>query len=230
MTFSELLKSMREFNNKYNIAHASSIIDGVEMVAEVIFKDEALNPTYAPYSKASRTYRFDNYNKALTTDDLGYSIFAYCKTDNDTMRIERYTNKDFESCRIISVRERNNFKDRFFKDMALSKSDAIDKCISLGKQFIKHFDKVYNNSNSRDVEHWLGEMIGWLKTVKSYKLKSTNDYLTDTQLFDWFFTAGANAEDFMRNPTLEESKDYSKFITKVLSTGTIKKTYIKDTF
>ena len=126
MTFSELLKIMREFNNKHDITHASSIIDGVKMVAEVIFKDKALNPAYAPYSKASRTYRFNNYNKALTTDDLGYSIFAYCKTDNDTMRIERYTNKDFESCRIISVEERNNFKNNRYNDSLLGNENIGD--------------------------------------------------------------------------------------------------------
>lgn len=113
MTFSELCKEMRVFNAKHSIKKAVDTIKGVKMVGEVIFKDEALNPDYAPYSKALRTYIFNNYNKALTTDDLGYSLLAYCKADNDTMRIERYDNEDFESCRIISVEENNNFKDNF---------------------------------------------------------------------------------------------------------------------
>ena len=109
MTFSQLCKKMRTFNFEHNIERSVDTIKGVKMVGEVVLKNNALNTDYGPYSKDSRTYTFSNYNKALTANDLGYSIFAYCKADKDTMRIEHYTDKDFESCRIISVEENSNF-------------------------------------------------------------------------------------------------------------------------
>lgn len=114
MTFAELRKAMREFNAKHNILRKVDIKkteDGktIEMTGRVVFKASSLNQEYqkkyGEYPKPSRTFEFSNYNKALTSDDGGYSIFAYCPADGDSMRIENYSSDDFEECEIIEVVE-----------------------------------------------------------------------------------------------------------------------------
>lgn len=102
-------------------------------------------------------------------------------------------------------------------DMALSRTDAMDRCISLGKKFIEHFDKVYKNPNDSARNHWLSEMNTWWKSVKEIKLKNTNKPPLNGEYRDWFFTAGANPEDFMKTPTYMESKSYDDFVNALLN-------------
>ena len=102
-------------------------------------------------------------------------------------------------------------------DMALSRTDAMDRCISLGKRFIEHFDKVYKNPNDSARNHWLSEMNAWWKSVKEIKLKNTNKPPLNGEYRDWFFTAGANPEDFMKAPTYMESKSYDDFVNALLN-------------
>lgn len=102
-------------------------------------------------------------------------------------------------------------------DMALSRTDAMDRCISLGKKFIEHFDKVYKNPNDSARNHWLSEMNTWWKSVKEIKLKNTNKPPLNGEYRDWFFTAGANPEDFMKAPTYMESKSYDDFVNVLLN-------------
>lgn len=104
-------------------------------------------------------------------------------------------------------------------DMALSRADAMERCISLGKRFIEHFDKIYKNPNDSSVQHWRGEMKGWLDSVKEIKLKNTSKPLLNTELHDWFFTAGANVGDFIKSPLTDEITAYDKFIVDCLSMG-----------
>ena len=121
--------------------------------------------------------------------------------------------------------------DSDINDMALSRTDAMDRCISLGKRFIEHFDKIYKNRNSQDVQHWMSEMSGWLKSVRQIKLKQTNDYILSGDLRDWFFTAGANPRDFMKNPNYEEEKTYNDFVEKLIRGNDIKSALnIKDSY
>lgn len=108
-------------------------------------------------------------------------------------------------------------KDNGLFDMALTRQDAIDRCISLGKKFIEHFDKIYNNRNNNAFNHWAKEMKTWLNQVKEIKLKPKNNYILNGQLRDWFFTAGAAPEDFMLNPDDKELQMYDSFCEKLLS-------------
>ena len=108
------------------------------------------------------------------------------------------------------------------RDMALSRADAMDRCINLGKKFIEHFDKIYKEPKSQARNHWEGEMQNWLNSVKQIKLKSTNDIILNGDLRDWFFTAGANPQDFMKNPTNEELKIYDNFITNLVNGNKVK--------
>lgn len=112
--------------------------------------------------------------------------------------------------------------DNKIQDLALARNDAMDRCISLGKKFIEHFDKVYKNSDDSAKNHWLSEMDSWYKSAKAIKLKNTNDYLLNEQLMDWFFTAGANAADFMTNPDSKEIRAYDTYVIKLLNGGNVK--------
>lgn len=110
---------------------------------------------------------------------------------------------------------------KLIKDMALSRTDAMDRCISLGKKFIEHFDKLFKEPNSNARNHWVSEMKNWYKAVKEIKLKQTNKPILDGELRDWFFTAGANPQDFMTSPTTEELSIYDAFTSKVISGNSI---------
>lgn len=110
-------------------------------------------------------------------------------------------------------------RDEAIQDMALSRADAMERCISLGKKFIQHFDKIYKNPNDNSVQHWKGEMKGWLNSVKEIKLKNTNKPLLNTEIHDWFLTAGANVGDFIKSPLANEIEAYDKFIIDCLSVG-----------
>lgn len=110
MKLSELKTKMQEFNRKHSISRAVDIkraVDGgiIRMRGRIVLKDAALNRAYAPYPEASRTYVFNNYEKALTPCDGGYSIFAVCEADGDCMRIERLPDSAVESAEIEYVCE-----------------------------------------------------------------------------------------------------------------------------
>lgn len=107
MTYKELLKEMRKFNDKHGIERKvcdRHKEDGtlIRMVGMVVLSNKNLK---REFTKEERTYLFDNYNKALTSSDLGYSIFAHCEYDGDVMRIENLSNDDIEFAEIIEVVE-----------------------------------------------------------------------------------------------------------------------------
>ena len=52
-------------------------------------------------------------------------------------------------------------------EMALSRSDAIDLCTSLGEQFIKHYDKLFKEPNAQSRNHWIKELKKWFKKINS---------------------------------------------------------------
>lgn len=110
-------------------------------------------------------------------------------------------------------------------EMALSKSDAIDRCINLGIPFIEHYHKIYLDKNSPSKEHWMTEMQSWLDKVRLITLKKSNKGLLDGELRDWFFTAGSNPEEIVKDMSIQELEDYDKFCTKLLSN---KELQIKD--
>ena len=112
------------------------------------------------------------------------------------------------------------------RDMTLSRADAMDRCINLGKKFIEHFDKIYKEPKAQARNHWEGEMQNWLNSVKQIKLKSTNDIILNGDLRDWFFTGGANPQDFMKNPTNEELKIYDNFTTNLINKCKVKNALI----
>lgn len=110
MKLSELKNKMRDFNQKHEIERKvdKKYLDNGDLIymkGKIVFKEEALNLELAPYTEEERTYVFDNYNKALTSGDLGYSIFAYNKKDHDSMRIENVRDDLVENAEIIEIVE-----------------------------------------------------------------------------------------------------------------------------
>lgn len=100
---------------------------------------------------------------------------------------------------------------KILNEMALSRSDAIDLCIGLGKQFIEHYRKISNNDCS--FYHHVQEMQSWWDRVKRISLKPRSRRITDINLVDWFFTAGGDIEEYLEEDLIDE---YNKLIITIL--------------
>lgn len=111
-----------------------------------------------------------------------------------------------------------------FRDMALSRNDAMKRCMDLSKNFIEHFDKIYNSPISDAKSHWTKEMQAWLDSVLSIKLKSTNKPLCLQQLMDWFFTQGSDSETLFENN--KEGGCYDDFVTQCAKTNNVRQSLI----
>ena len=103
---------------------------------------------------------------------------------------------------------------KVLKEMAYTRSDAIDRCASLGSKFIEHFIKCQTEKDLGTIGHHLSEMDAWWESVKSIRLKPSTKPLSPTQLVDWFFTAGSSVEDMLPDKLQDE---YEKYIVILLS-------------
>ena len=106
--------------------------------------------------------------------------------------------------------ELNKLDDNYLVEMAMPRKDAIDRCISLGREFVEHFHKVYSEPNVEAVNHWVGEMRTWYSDVKMIRLKPNNKPLGITMLNDCFFTCGSDPTDIVPM-TDEELNKYEQF-------------------
>ena len=98
--------------------------------------------------------------------------------------------------------------------MAMSRRDAIDRCVSLGKQFIEHFHKVYTDTDNATRKHHLAEMQNWYDSVMTIKLTTNNKKLNAKNLYEWFFTAGRLVADWFEDE--DEIYRYDLFVDLVL--------------
>ncbi len=109
MKLSELKKEMSDFNDKHDIRRKVNIKyddigEPIKMVGKIVIAAKAWPD--ADYTEEERTYKFDNYNKALTSEDLGYSIFANnVYNEEDVIRIENLKDDLVDSAEIIEVVE-----------------------------------------------------------------------------------------------------------------------------
>lgn len=136
--------------------------------------------------------------------------------------LEQYFSTDIQYDEIIEENEKLRkelklLESETLNEMAFSRSDIIDKCIGKGKMFIKHFHKIYQNPKDENFKHWSGEMKGWFNDVKDYRLKPTNREILDGELRDWFFTAGATYETFIKDANEDEIISYDKFCSSLIS-------------
>ena len=101
-------------------------------------------------------------------------------------------------------------------EMATTRSDAIETCISLSKKFIEHYKKAYSEgATSPTFHHHCSEMQAWWNTVNEIKFKHNNKKLSNVNLIDWFFTGGSTPEDFLNDDT--EIDIYNDLIVDILS-------------
>lgn len=96
-------------------------------------------------------------------------------------------------------------------EQAMTRRDAMNRVMDLAPQFIRHFDKIYNDTDPKLISHWASEMQAWLNAVLAIKLSSTNRPLSLQQKIEWFFSCGSDSETlFPDNPT--EAEVYDDFI------------------
>lgn len=98
-------------------------------------------------------------------------------------------------------------------DMAYERQDAIDRCNSLGKKFIEHFDKIYKEPKSQAVNHWCNEMQGWLNDARNIRLRQNKKPLNYTDLIDWFFVIGSSSDALFNKE--DEVDRYEEFLSKI---------------
>ncbi len=99
-------------------------------------------------------------------------------------------------------------------EMAMTRQDVIERCISLGKNFIEHFHKVYTMKSQNFVHH-CREMQSWLDSINSIKFKSNLKSLSKTEKMDWFFTVGSTPDYFLKDD--EEVSAYENFVVSLLA-------------
>jgi len=112
-------------------------------------------------------------------------------------------------------------------DMSQHKGQIEEKCNSIGKQFIKHFSKIYNDRNCITVHHWVSETQNWFNYVLKVKLKGENKYLDKDKLIDWFFQAGDIASKFMIEATFDQINAYNNFVEYLLNNGNVYESLIE---
>lgn len=111
-------------------------------------------------------------------------------------------------------------EEQSLNEMAYSRADAMERCYSLGKRFIEHFDKIYKEPNSQAVNHWCSEMQSWYNNIRDITLKPNNKHLNRTQMRDWFYTFGSDPTEYF--DSLEENEVYEEFIDSLEDSDSVK--------
>lgn len=110
----------------------------------------------------------------------------------------------------------DTLKEEYLAEMVMSRGEAIDVCMSLGEQFIEHFNKVCKEGKlSKDFHHHCQEMQTWYNKVKGIKLRNTKRYIQPTNLYDWFFSCGADIEDFVEEKNIDT---YEYLVNELITT------------
>lgn len=98
--------------------------------------------------------------------------------------------------------------------MALSLTQAMDRCMDLGEKFAEHFNKIVDEGiSSNNFTHHCIEMQSWWDKVKNLRLKHNNKVISNVNLIDWFFTGGKDVEDLINE---DKVNLYNEFLVKLL--------------
>lgn len=131
---------------------------------------------------------------------------------------------------IIDDKSRN--KKDYPSSQMLEKFQAMEICNQKGKEFINVFENLYEDiklyqshenkkCNEDEIADKLCE-IGINKLsyiyncVKDIVLMDTNQQLLKCELWDWFFSAGADFRDFLKKPTYSKFKTYDNLVINLL--------------
>lgn len=117
------------------------------------------------------------------------------------------------------IQEALNLEEKYLNEMAYSRADAMERCYSLGKRFIEHFDKIYKEPYCQAVNHWCDEMQGWYNSISDVTLKPKNKHLNRTQMRDWFYTYGSDPTEYF--DSLDENEVYEEFIDELENTHNV---------
>ena len=107
-------------------------------------------------------------------------------------------------------------------EMAMERSDAIEKCNSLGKRFLEHFHKIYKYPNDVSVNHWAEEMQGWYGDVLNITFKHNKRPILKGTVKDWFLDCGSNPNTIIKDMTDDELEVYDKFCVSLLFDDDVK--------
>lgn len=98
----------------------------------------------------------------------------------------------------------------------MSRAAAIDTCITLGNQFVEHFNKVCNKGISLlEFQYHCSEMQKLYTAALDIKLRYPKRYIYLTNLYDWFFSCGTDFEDFIRGENIDT---YEYLVNKLITT------------
>lgn len=110
-------------------------------------------------------------------------------------------------------------------EQTLDRTKVLDIGLSLGAQFIKHFDKVYNDTDEGTMKHHAREMQTWYDKVKNLVWKHNKKKLSKTDLIDIFFTVGSTPDTYLDNDT--EIEVYEDFYLDLLNTDSVQESLRK---
>ncbi len=107
------------------------------------------------------------------------------------------------------------------QDMTMSRRQAMNRAMDLAPRFVEHFNKIYNNKSSIDINHWASEMQAWLNQILGIKLKETKKQLSLQEKMDWFFTNGSDSQTLFKDQS--EAMIYDDFVDLVAVNNDVKK-------
>lgn len=104
-----------------------------------------------------------------------------------------------------------------------ARQDSIDKCITLGKRFVSAFEKWYDENDKQKstfnflAKNMLSYMKGLYRSANKIILHTLHRKALHGEMWDWFFSAGGDFRDFLKNPTEEKIVFYDNMVTQILS-------------
>ena len=125
---------------------------------------------------------------------------------------------------VVDLEEEKKLNKEILTEMSIQRKDAIILCTGLGKQFIKHFDKIISEPKSQAVNHWIDEMQNWYDQVCKLTLKPEAKKLDRTAINDWFLTVGSEPSEYLNND--EKVSAYDNFCNKLLINNSVKQSLI----
>lgn len=117
----------------------------------------------------------------------------------------------------------NFIKEDILNEMAISRSDAIDKCEELGIKFIEYFEKIIKEPKSSSVNHWMNEMQKWLDRINKFVLTQNKKLIPTGDKINWFFNANSTPEILIKDSTI--ASKYEDFIEIIIKNNNVKKSF-----
>ena len=103
-------------------------------------------------------------------------------------------------------------------EMSKGRSAIRDVCGSLGKLFIEHFHKIYEEGvYGDDFSHHCSEMQAWFNKCSGFTFKPSTRQLKPSEMIAWFFKAGGNLDASQGFTDSVEKRTYILFCEELMS-------------